>query len=251
MSGYDFAGKQEADVPVIISRPKSRNERVLGLGWRRRLCDQALRPREAGCARAVAPPAQAARRSRGAARRRTHPRPRRRTVAVQDRRVDLTPSSSTCWPPSCPRPARIRRRSARPFAGRRLRRLRAHHRRAHSQPAHQDRSRPKPAPLYRDGFRRQLSTLPSIADWKRPLMRSVALKLTLAFLAVGVMANLSRRLREHPHAARFDRFIFDNSQQPAIAAPSDYYRSHGGWMTPTALLNAAERWLRPGSPRCR
>jgi len=81
-------------------------------------------------------------------------------------------------------------------------------------------------------------------------MRSVALKLTLAFLAVGVLGAVLVGVFVSIRTQReFDRFIFDNSQQPAIAALSDYYRSHGSWDgLDRAVLNAAERWLRPDRP---
>jgi len=81
-------------------------------------------------------------------------------------------------------------------------------------------------------------------------MRSVALKLTLAFLAVGVLgAVLVGAFVSIRTQREFDRFIFDNSQQPAIAALSDYYRSHGSWEgLDRAVLNAAERWQRPDRP---
>lgn len=62
------------------------------------------------------------------------------------------------------------------------------------------------------------------------LMRSVALKLTLAFLAAGVLGavlvGVFVSIRLH---REFDRFIFDSSQEPAITVLSDYYRKHGGW----------------------
>ncbi len=81
-------------------------------------------------------------------------------------------------------------------------------------------------------------------------MRSVALKFTLAFFAVGVLGAVLVGVFVSIRTQReFDRFIFDNSQQPAIAALSDYYRSHGSWDgLDRAVLNAAERWLRPDRP---
>lgn len=82
------------------------------------------------------------------------------------------------------------------------------------------------------------------------LMRSVALKLTLAFLAVGILGAVLVGVFVSIRTQReFDRFIFDNSQQPAIAALSDYYRTHGGWDgVDRAILNASERWWRTDRP---
>jgi len=81
-------------------------------------------------------------------------------------------------------------------------------------------------------------------------MRSVALKFTLAFFAVGVLGAVLVGVFVSIRTQReFDRFIFDNSQQPAIAALSDYYRSHGSWDgLDRAVLNAAERWWRTDRP---
>ena len=137
------------------------------------------------------------------------------------------PLSSTCWPPPSS-PARLfARRSARPFAGRRRRYERTID--AHSQPAHQDRSRPQPAPLYRDGFRRRLS-LCRRSLIETPVHALSRLEAHLAFLAVGVLGAVLVGVFVSIRTQReFDRFIFDNSQQPAIAALSDYYRSHGSW----------------------
>ncbi len=81
-------------------------------------------------------------------------------------------------------------------------------------------------------------------------MRSVAFKLTLAFLAVGVLGALlvgvfiSIRTK-----SEFDRFILENSRQPALVALSDYYRSHNSWQgLDRSVLEGIEGDTRPARP---
>lgn len=83
-----------------------------------------------------------------------------------------------------------------------------------------------------------------------PLLRSVALKYALAFVAVGVLGAVLVGVFVSIRTQReFDRFIFENSQQPAIAALSDYYRKHDGWDgLDQAILNTSERWGRTDRP---
>ena len=63
-----------------------------------------------------------------------------------------------------------------------------------------------------------------------PEMRSLSLKLTLAFLVVGlagavlVAAFVGRLTRQE-----FDQFVVDRYQYEILTEATDYYASHGSW----------------------
>ncbi len=73
-------------------------------------------------------------------------------------------------------------------------------------------------------------------------MRSLTLKLTLAFLVVGltgaflVAAFVGRRTE-----AAFDTFVIDRNQEIVLGLYADYHDEHGGW-------DGVERWARRERP---
>ena len=69
-------------------------------------------------------------------------------------------------------------------------------------------------------------------------MRSLTLKLTLAFLVVGLtgaflVASFVGRRTE----SAFDTFLVDSNQEIILGLYADYYHEHGGWAD-------VERWAR-------
>jgi len=73
-------------------------------------------------------------------------------------------------------------------------------------------------------------------------MRSLSLKLTLAFLVVGLagvvlVATLVRRQTER----EFDRFVTDRFQAEVIQEAADYYETTGGWSGVSGALRQGRR----------
>lgn len=61
-------------------------------------------------------------------------------------------------------------------------------------------------------------------------MRSLALKLTLAFLIIGLtVAGLVAFFIGRQTQRQFDQFVQDRSRIDVVAALADYYESNGGW----------------------
>lgn len=73
-------------------------------------------------------------------------------------------------------------------------------------------------------------------------MRSLTLKLTLAFLVVGLagvvlVATLVRQQTER----EFDRFVTDRFQSEVIQEAADYYATNGGWTGAGSVLRRGRR----------
>ena len=78
-------------------------------------------------------------------------------------------------------------------------------------------------------------------------MRSLAFKLTLAFLVVGVVgaalvALFVRQRTQH----EFDRFVLSRYQQDLVDELADYYQTNGSWEGIGAILVSAQAPIRPG-----
>jgi signal transduction histidine kinase len=81
------------------------------------------------------------------------------------------------------------------------------------------------------------------------MMRSLAIKLTLAFLVMGVVgaalvALFVRQRTRH----EFDRFVLSRYQQDLIDELAAYYQTHGSWEGIGAILVRAQAPNRPGPP---
>ena len=83
-------------------------------------------------------------------------------------------------------------------------------------------------------------------------MRSLTLKLTLAFLVVGVVGValvalfVGQRTRDE-----FDRFVLDRAQQDLVDQLAAYYQTHGDWEEINAILvqgQPGHMWSRGGVP---
>ena len=69
-------------------------------------------------------------------------------------------------------------------------------------------------------------------------MRSLAVKLTLAFLIVGITGALLVAFFVGQRTQReFDRFLVDRFQNDLAAELIDYYESNGGWRGAAAVLH--------------
>jgi signal transduction histidine kinase len=74
------------------------------------------------------------------------------------------------------------------------------------------------------------------------MMRSLALKLILAFLAVSLTGTILVALfAGQATASEFGHFMFAQNQAAIVAQLADYYRTHGGW-------TGVEDALRSGGP---
>ena len=80
-------------------------------------------------------------------------------------------------------------------------------------------------------------------------LRSITLKLTLAFLFVGLMGAALIAFFVGARTEReFDRFVLDQHQADFIAALSDHYRLNGSWQGIGDLLEQnrySRRWKKP------
>lgn len=83
-------------------------------------------------------------------------------------------------------------------------------------------------------------------------MRSLALKLTLAFLVVGVVGValvalfVGQRTRDE-----FDRFVLDRAQRDLVDQLAAYYQTHGDWKDINVILvqgQPGHMWSRGGIP---
>lgn len=73
----------------------------------------------------------------------------------------------------------------------------------------------------------------------QPILRSLAAKLTLAFLLVGVLGVLLFALLIGQRTrSEFDRFLSDRDQSILVDALNDYYAEHGSWDGVRQLLSA-------------
>jgi two-component system, OmpR family, sensor histidine kinase BaeS len=84
------------------------------------------------------------------------------------------------------------------------------------------------------------------------MMRSLALKLTLAFLVVGVVGValvalfVGQRTRDE-----FDRFVLDRAQRDLVDQLAAYYQTHGDWKDINVILvqgQPGHMWSRGGIP---
>jgi two-component system sensor histidine kinase BaeS len=80
-------------------------------------------------------------------------------------------------------------------------------------------------------------------------MRSLAIKLTLAFLVVGVVgAALVALFVGQRTQHEFDRFVLNRYQQDLVDELAAYYQTNGSWEGIGAILVSAQDPSRPGPP---
>jgi hypothetical protein len=83
-------------------------------------------------------------------------------------------------------------------------------------------------------------------------MRSLTVKLTLAFMLVGLIgAVLVAFLVRRSTRREFDRFVLDQNQQVLVTALTKYYRLQGSWKGVEAVFHPGQEFAPspdPGPP---